>query len=303
MPIRFSRRGTIRSKGRRPVSFLRSLGEHINGELVLLAPGGCAIPEAFKRRTVDRGGHARLLSAAQRVRGSIYLADGALQPSQITSDGRHVQRSDYDSWHLLAVDANGEVAGCARYRHLTGNIGFDDLGVRESWLARCEEWGRSLKAAVEVEIVRARRRGTAFSEVGGWAIVPEKRCTAEALRIAMATYGLAQLLGGCVGITTATQRHRSSSMLRRIGGRSLEHMGLELPSYYDPQYQCRMEVLRFDSNAPDESCKRWVELMSKGLTEVSVITPVEMCPVPQLQPQLQPIPAAWPPLPQLGWVA
>ena len=283
------------------MTLLKTLGDHIHTELVLLAPGGF-VPESFTRRYVDHRSHARWLSEAQRVRGRIYLADGALQPSQITADGRHVQRSDYDSWHLLAVDGNGEVQGCARYRHLTGNVGFDDLGVRESWLARCDEWGVSLKAAVESEIVRAKQRGRAFSEVGGWAIVPEKRCTAEALRIAMATYSLAQTLGGCVGITTATQRHRSSSMLRRIGGRPLEHRGTELPSYYDPQYRCQMEVLRFDSSLPDASCRRWVEQMSQGLTAVSVVVAREPL-GSQAAPQPQPMPVAWPPLPQLGWVA
>ena len=253
------------------MTLLQSFGDHIHNELVLLAPAGCFIPKSFRRRYVDRNKHARWLTAAQRVRGRIYLEDGALQASQLTPDGRHVQHVDYDSWHLLAVDGNGEVQGCARYRHHIGNVGFDDLGVRESWLARCGQWGVSLRAAVESEIVRAKQRGAAFSEVGGWAIVPEKRCTAEALRIAMATYSLAQILGGCVGITTATQRHRSSSILRRIGGRSLEYAGTELPSYYDPQYRCQMEVLRFDSSSPDSSCGRWVEQLSKRLTEVSVV--------------------------------
>src|ERR1039457_3374540 len=95
------------------------------------------------------------------MRGSIYLADGALQASQITVDGRHVQRSDYDSWHVLAVDGNGAVQGCARYHHLTGNIGFDDLSVRHSCLARGVQRGRLLKAAVEAEMVRAKQRGKA----------------------------------------------------------------------------------------------------------------------------------------------
>ena len=125
--------------------------------------------------------------------------------------------------------------------------------------------------AVETEIARAKLSGAAFSEVGGWAIVPEKRCTTEALRIAMATYGLAQMLGGCVGISTATERHHSASILRRIGGRSLEYGGTELPAYYDPQYRCRMEVLRFDSNSPDASGRRWVEQLSERVAEVSVV--------------------------------
>jgi len=248
---------------------------HSFSELVLLAPGGCAIPRSFNRRYVDHNRHTRLLREAQKVRGRIYLTDGALQPSQLSEDGRHVQQTDYDSWHVLSLNGDGAVQGCARYRHLIGNVGFDDLGVRESWLARCEQWGMSLRSAVESEIMRAKQLGAAFSEVGGWAIVPEKRCTADALRIAMATYSLAQLLGGCVGISTATERHHSSSILRRIGGRSLECDGTELPSYYDPQFRCRMEVLRFDSSLPDASCRRWVEQLSERLAEVTVVVPRE----------------------------
>ena len=283
------------------MTLLQRFGDHNHDDLVLLAPAGCLVPGSFTRRYDDPDRHARWLSEAQRVRGSIYLADGAVLASQLTPDGRHVQRTDYDSWHLLAVDGNGEVQGCARYRHLTGNVGFDDLGVRESWLARCDEWGVSLKAAVESEIVRAKQRGAAFSEVGGWAIVPEKRCTTEALRIAMATYSLARILGGCVGISTATERHHSSSILRRIGGRSLEYGGTELPSYYDPQYRCQMEVLRFDSSSPDASCSQWVEQLSNRLAEVPVVAARE--PVGDRCTQLlQPMPAAWTSPARLGWV-
>jgi hypothetical protein len=149
------------------VTFLHSFSDQIHNELVLLAPAGCLIPKSFRRRYVDCSRHSRWLSDAQKLRGSIYLADGAVQPSQLSTDGRHVQQADYDSWHVLTVDGKGAVQGCARYRHLIGNVGFDDLGVRESWLAKCEQWGGSLRTAVESEIVRAKQRGAAFSEVGG----------------------------------------------------------------------------------------------------------------------------------------
>jgi hypothetical protein len=283
--------------GTNSVTFLHSFSNQIYNELVLLAPARCFIPESFRRRNVDGNKHAQWLSDAQKLRGRVYLADGAVQASQLSTDGRHLQDVDYDSWHVLAVDGSGAVQGCARYRHLVGNIGFDDLGVRESWLARCEQWGGSLRAAVESEIVRAKQRGSAFSEVGGWAIVPEKRCKGEALRIAMATYSLAQILGGCVGISTATERHHSSSILRRIGGRSLECDGTELPSYYDPQYQCQMEVLRFDSSLPDASCRRWVEQLGQRLTEVTVVIAKE--PAERHYAPL-PVPIEW--QSQLGWV-
>jgi len=279
------------------VTFLHSFSDQIHNELVLLAPAGCLIPKSFRRRYVDCTRHSRWLSDAQKLRGSIYLADGAVQPSQLSTDGRHVQQADYDSWHVLTVDGKGAVQGCARYRHLIGNVGFDDLGVRESWLAKCEQWGGSLRTAVESEIVRAKQRGAAFSEVGGWAIAPEKRCKSEALRIAMATYSLAQILGGCVGISTATERHHSSSILRRIGGRSLVCDGTELPPYYDPQYRCQMEVLRFDSSLPDSSCRRWVEQLSERLAGVTVVIarePAEKHHAPQT------VPLTW--QPRLGWV-
>jgi hypothetical protein len=278
------------------VTLLQSLGDLIHNELVLLAPAGRIIPRSFTRRSVDRNRHAHWLNEAQKVRGSVYLADGALQASQLKGDGRHVQSADHDSWHLLAVDGNGEVRGCARYRHLTGYVAFDDLGVRDSWLARCVQWGPSLRGAVESEIVKAKQLGMAFSEVGGWAIVPERRCTAGALRIAMATFSLAQILGGCVGISTATERHRSSSILRRIGGRSLEFGGAQLPSYYDPQYGCRMEVLRFDSRLPESSCRPWVDQLSKHLGELSVVVSAE-----SHHAQPKPVLEASPTLPQFGW--
>ena len=279
----------------------QSFGDHVHDELVLLAPEGRYIPESFTRRRIDRGEYARRLIEAQRVRGRIYLTDGAVKSEQLTADGRHVQRADFDSWHLLAVDEDGDVRGCARYRHLTGKVGFDDLGVRDSWLARCAQWGLSLRAAVESEIVLARQRGMAFAEVGGWAIVPEKRYTTEALRIAMATYSLARILGGCVGVSTATERHRSSTILRRIGGRPLECGGTKLPPYYDPQYGCRMEVLRFDSNSPDASCRRWVEQLSERLAEVSVVAAREPAESHCAQSP-RPMPAPWPSLPRLRWV-
>jgi hypothetical protein len=284
------------------VTLFQRFGDHMRNELVLLAPADCLIPASLTRRYFGRDRHSHWLSEVQRVRGRIYLEDGALQASQLSADGKHVQGADYDSWHLMVVDGNGEVQGCARYRHLTGNIGFDDLGVGESWLAQSEEWGSSLRAAVQSEIARAKQCGTAFSEVGGWAIVPERRCSTEALGIAMATYSLAQLLGGCVGISTATQRHRSSAILRRIGGRSLECEGTELPSYYDPQYRCQMEVLRFDSSTPDPSCRRWVEQLSKRLADVSVVANREPVESLYVLPS-RPMPLRWPSQPQIGWVS
>jgi hypothetical protein len=89
-----------------------------------------------------------------------------------------------------------------------------------------------------------------FGEVGGWAVAEEHRCTVEPLRIVLATYGLGRMLGGAVGLVTATFRHDSAPILRRIGLKSLVSEGRELPRYFDPAYGCDMEVLQFDSRRP-----------------------------------------------------
>ena len=133
------------------------------------------------------------------------------------------------------------------------------------------EWGVALRKAVESDIALARKRSIDFVEVGGWALAPEYRCSAEALRIALATYSLARILGGCIGIGTVTHRHGSSSVLRRIGGRPLSSKGIELPTYFDPQYGCDMEVLRFDSSLPNPRFESWITDLGNHLQCVPVI--------------------------------
>ena len=165
----------------------------------------------------------------------------------------------------------GEVAGCSRYLAHPNTIGFHRLMVRNAAIASSLEWGTMFRGAVAQEMERARRRGVAYVEVGGWALTPKLRRTREALRLALATYGLARALGGCIGIATATQRHCSSEILRRIGGRRLHLDQIDFPPYYDPQYGCEMEVLRFDSIQPSPCFEPWVNDLSSYWLRASVI--------------------------------
>ncbi|MBS1858015.1 MAG: hypothetical protein JST11_21780 [Acidobacteria bacterium] len=241
--------------------------------LVFLAPARGTVPPLGWRVRRDDRQYARVLHGLQRLRGQVYLEDGAIREAQLISDGRHWQPSDATSWHLVAIDERGNVFGCARYSHYESEVGFQDLGVRTSALAESERWGSLLRTAVEGEAARAAGLGLAFAEVGGWAISAEKRYTTEALRVALATYALAQMLGGCIGITTATVRHHSAQILRRIGGRPLSVNQQDLPPYYDPQYQCQMEVLRFDSARPDTAYHRAIERLREQLLSVTVVAP------------------------------
>ena len=206
------------------------------------------------------------------MRGRVYLDDGAIGRHQLGKDSRHRSTADYSSWHLLTLDEQGHVSGCVRYREHQNTVSFHELGLRDCAMAECRHWGAKLKGAVEHDLAVARRLAISFVEVGGWALAKERRCTGEALRTALATYALAQTLGGCVGIATATVRHRSSSILRRIGGKSLEINGESLPAYYDPQYNCDMEVVRFTSDTPNHKYRRWLDHICASLLEVPVLS-------------------------------
>lgn len=195
--------------------------------------------------------HQTILGEMQRLRGAVYLKDGAIQSSRLTRDGRHEQEADRHAWHVLLVEADNTVSGCARYVSHPANVTFDRLGVSRCPLAQSKQWRLHFRYGVEREIRSAIEDRIAIAEVGGWALAEELRHTREALRIALASYALAHALGECLGIGTATWRHASSSILRRIGGRPLQVAGIELPAYFDSSYACQMEVLRFDSRRPN----------------------------------------------------
>lgn len=245
---------------------------------VLLAPSERAVPARFAMVDSDSGRYQYYLDEVQRLRGRIYLEDGAIEQEQLT-ESRHQLDIDEDSWHLLIVDGEHRVLGCARYREHPNSTRFSRLGVARSALARCAEQGRRLRAAVDSEIKLARQLALPYVELGGWALDQSIRGTMDALKMAMATYALSQALGGGVGISTVTQRHSSSSILRRLGGQCLEQDGAELPPYYDPEYKCGMEVLRFYSWAPNPRFSTWVEEMKNLLRSTTVVCGGAMSPV------------------------
>ena len=214
---------------------------------------------------------AQMLSKMQRFRGSAYLKDGAIHSSALDSEGRHCVESDSQSWHVLAVDSHGDVCGCSRYTSYQNYFDFDRLSVGRSALAQSDVWAPRLRAAIEGEQRVAWRREASFVEVGGWAIAEHLRGTTEALRIALATYALADCLGGCIGVTTATVRHHSANILRKIGGRPLAADDIELPRYYDPQYECEMEILRFDSSDPNPKFVPWIQQIRAEIEDLPVL--------------------------------
>lgn len=240
-------------------------------ELFLLAPSQRAVPVEFAAAKCDPALHDRLLREMQMFRGRIYLEDGAIRRSQLNG-GRHSVEGDQASWHLLVLGPGGEIQGCARYREHPAGTDFAKLSVAGSPLASSREWGPRFQGAVEQEQQLSAQLDCPFSELGGWALDEEIRGSAEALRMALATYALTQELGGAIGLSSVTRRHGSASILRRMGGRPLQFEGRQLPAYYDPYYECEMELLRFYSWAPNPRYSVWIDELRADLRATQVVT-------------------------------
>lgn len=239
--------------------------------LLLLAPPQARIPDSFRSVAHDPDRYEDLLHQTQALRGSIYLEDGAIHKGHLTA-GRHVTRGDRHSWHLLVLDDAGKVCGCTHYRHHAPDVAFSQLTAAESSLALCSTWGDLTRTAVEEELALSRSLDLPFVEVGGWAMAEEIRGTVEALRMVLASYAFFRTFGGAVGLATATTRHSSASILRRIGGRPLKCMGQLIPSYLDSNYNCEMEMLRFYSWAPNPRYDGWIREIGWQILKIPVIS-------------------------------
>jgi hypothetical protein len=253
--------------------------------LILLAPPFGDWSTNFDSFEIDSFRYERLMADAQRLRGQVYLQDGAINPRQLTLDGRLVHPHDEQSWQLLVMNADGGVSGCARYSPKEHDVSFSELGVAGSALAHCPSWGDRLRRAVESKRAEAARRGYGYAELGGWALIEKLRYTPEAVRISMNVYALMKLFGGALAVTTATVRHRSSSILRKLGGLGFSSGGVELPSYYDPQYNCEMEILSFDSDHPNPKYSGWIQECHRKLKNLTVLCadPCEIYDTPTLE--------------------
>lgn len=245
----------------------------IDERLVLLAPPHASIPEFFEHVTTDSRRHGELLREVQRLRGSVYLRDGALEKHQLSVDGLHETPEDERSWHLLALDPqHRQITAGVWYLEHDNGVRPDDLRVRSCPLARHATWRGRLQRAIESEITRARQYGLRYSELGGWAVAEERRRSPEGLVLALAAYSLGRICGGALGLTTATVRHCSSTILRRLGGSPLKVDGISVPPYYDPKYKCMMEILRFDSRRPSARYVGLIELLKEKLASVLVVS-------------------------------
>ena len=68
--------------------------QSLRGGLLLLAPPRARVADSFSCVRNDPREHQRLLTGLQKLRGELYLADGAIQTWQLSPGGRHRQAAD-----------------------------------------------------------------------------------------------------------------------------------------------------------------------------------------------------------------
>jgi len=263
----------------------------IDQRLILLAPPLGCVPDSFRNVDADSARHRALVREMQHLRGRIYLHDGAIERHNLSPDGLHETPEDDKSWHFLILNKEQRVTACVWYLEHENAANVDDLRARTCPLAKMNGWRDRLSKAVVSELTRARRNRLRYAEVGGWAVAPTSRCTSEGLVLALAAYSLGRFFGGALGMTTATVRHGSSRILRRLGGKPLEADGVTVPPYYDPRYKCEMELLRFDSRRPRAKYAGVIELLRQKLADV----PVVVAPTGSVVPDFVPATAFTPP--------
>jgi hypothetical protein len=263
----------------------------VSRRLVVLAPPQRAIPDCFTDVTPSPSRHGDLLQMLQRLRGNVYLGDGAIEQDQLSPDGRHATPEDEGSWHLVMLDGARRVSGCIWYREHE-RPAFKGLRVRDCPLARSDEWHDKLRRAVDSDIERAGREQIGFAEVGGWAVAPDNHGTSDGLLLALGAYSLSQITGQALVITTATSRHCSATMLRRIGGSWLETDGTALPPYYDSKYRCEMELLRFDSRRPNPKYAGLIDQLRMSIMRSEVIESRVVAPAREQPEYVQDLPRA-----------
>ena len=243
-----------------------------NYSFQLLAPPQSRFTTRFASTKNSEQLYDHFLRSMQKLRGRVYLQDQAIKSWELDEDGRFYMHGDEQSWHLLLLDETKEVIGCAKYRVHSSNVAYQMLHVSQATVAKDPVLGSKVRAAVEADLRRCQQGNLAYVEVGGWALSEAWRNTRAALEILVGSFALGQLWGGCFGSCTATVRHSSSSILRRIGGSNYEFEGTPISSYFDPEYGCDMELLRFDYRAPSSRFLPLIKVLENSLAKSAVLS-------------------------------
>ena len=233
----------------------------------ILAPSRIEFPKSLTHEVVSSELHPKLMFDLQKLRGSVYREYAGIA-STLLPDGRHFHKLDASSWHILLEDAELGVVGCARYRPIST---FEDLICSKAAVALSPETGPVFRSMFDKQVADARRLGMHYGEASAWALSETARCSTAAINIALMGFALAEWLGAGICITTASTRHHASLILRRLGGTPFA--GFE--PYYEPMFDCLIELLQFETASLQPRYLVKLEEMRAELRRTPILCPLE----------------------------
>jgi len=229
-------------------SLLSRFGDAFLG---ILAPPGVVVPDHLLSVRPDQHAYESLLSAIQRFRGSVYVADGAIPASELDDQGRHFSITDFRSWHVYLLDQQFSMAACARLRGYPETVGSHDLYLAHTLRRLPADQRSRYEAALQVHLDRLQHEGKRIAEVGGLAVDPQARGGTKTVILIAACWALMRALDSPYwGLSTTTLRYHANELMRRFGAYPLEDNGVPLPPFFDSFHQCDLELLVFDPSRP-----------------------------------------------------
>jgi hypothetical protein len=255
---------------------MRSLYARLAGvNLCLIASDTRQVPGSFSNVQENNRLHATLLREVQRLRGRVYVRDGAIPPSSLDSQGRHVSPHDNTAWHIVLREESGRVLGSIRvtlYCHADGPIPLDSLHVARL-LERCPASSRpDYLVALTDFIGKSRQAMPCFFEAAGLVVAPEVRSPSVTPVIMASICSLSLAFGGAWGTGAATNRHNTAAMWKRYGGFPLPYGAGTLRPYYDDYHGCEMEILGFSTDRLHPVLAPTVSDIETALRSIPVIT-------------------------------
>jgi hypothetical protein len=245
-------------------------------ELIIIPPlfpsldVDCVIGETFP----SIAEHCDAFSEIQRFRGRVYVADSAIPASALDEKGRHSQDFDFENYHLCLRNLEGQIRGCFRLRLHPLGAAIRDLKLYDVIERMPRELADLSYGALAAVFELSSREGIRIGEVGGWAIDEKLRHHCAATLLPFAAWALYQVIGNAMVVASATTRHHSSAILKRMGGFALMYGGTKSPRFVDDFHGCELELLGFDSRRPHPKYEKLVAelkevLLSKVRTDSS----------------------------------
>jgi len=217
-----------------------------------------------------------LLTQACRIRGSVYLQDGAIRPEDLNANGAFWLPMDETSWHLLTVNDDDEVTATLRVTMLPL-----DAKKRKGKLPHVgASLSRASRDTLSPRLTTERFLSSLWLEygaernhflvVGGWAASPTASAAGVGAELALSVWAFTRHVEAAGAICVASERHDAHGQLVRTGAVPIRAIGAQV-MYYDSAYGCQVGLLGFKVFKERRALKRVVDHLATKITSSEVV--------------------------------